>query len=176
MEKTEDIHMSDRDEAFMKLVQMMAHDKKTVENAAYYLDGPGRGATDKEKRIKLIDLLLQDGSAMGFDDNDDVGDIVWCLDDISEYYHLMISESWFSDEDGLLGWFRTLSERWGRNGVAVLCIEDPKGRMYPIYAVEYTAVPAILEQAKKADIPICRVEDLKESDEKEEPPIDFSME
>ena len=71
-----------RDE-ILALVQIMAVDKKTMDFAVRYFDGPGADASMKERTVRFIELLIQDGSAMGFDEGDDIGDIVWCMDDIS---------------------------------------------------------------------------------------------
>ena len=105
---------------------------------------------------------------------DDIGDIVWCMDDISERFHLMISDTWFEERDGLAGWLRTLGERWGRNGVELLCIEDPRGRMYPVYAAEASDVPGILQQAGRAGITIFPVRELGESAGESDMDVDFS--
>ena len=60
----------------LELVKITAQKSETVENAKHYLEGTGRFASMKEMRIRFIEFLIQDGSAMGFDANDDVGDIV----------------------------------------------------------------------------------------------------
>ena len=162
-----------RDE-ILALVQIMAVDKKTMDFAVRYFDGPGADASMKERTVRFIELLIQDGSAMGFDEGDDIGDIVWCMDDISERFHLMISDTWFEERDGLAGWLRTLGERWGRNGVELLCIEDPRGRMYPVYAAEASDVPGILQQAGRAGITIFPVRELGESAGESDMDVDFS--
>ena len=152
----------------LELLKITALKSETVENAKHYLEGAGRYASMKELRIHFIEFLIQDGSAMGFDANDDVGDILWCMDDIAEHFHLLISDSWFSGEADIAGCLRKLGDRWGRNGVKLLWIEDPKRRMYPVYAVEAEAVPAILAQAAKADIPMHDVSELTDEDDEDE--------
>ena len=122
----------------------------------------------KERTIRFIELLIRDGLAMGFEPGDDVGDILWCLDDISEHYHLLLSANWFSQEDDMTGWLKTLGERWGRNGVRILYIEDPRERILPIYAAPEEAAPAILEKAARAGIAMCGIEELADTEEEDE--------
>ena len=165
--------MDNTAQEILALIRCMAHQDRIVEYAQHYFEGPGASASMKERTIRFIDLLIQDGSAMGFDEDDDVGDILWCMDDIAEYYHLMISEHWFSQEDDMSGWLATLGERWARNGVALLCIEDPKGKMYPVYAAASEDVPQILEQASRAGIAIYDVRELRDIDALDDR-IDFS--
>lgn len=161
----------------IKLTELMAQRKDTVNNAVFYMKGLGKDASMKELNSHFIEFLIQDGSAMGFDLNDDIGDIVSCMDDIAEHFHLLISDSWFSEEDGLIGSLRKLGDRWGRNGVRLLWLEDPKGRMYPVYAVTEEEVPAILEQAGRAGIPVCDVSEMTdEEDEDDGGGLDWSME
>ena len=159
----------------LELVKITAQKSETVENAKHYLEGTGRFASMKEMRIRFIEFLIQDGSAMGFDANDDVGDIVYCMDDIAEHFHLLISDSWLAGAADIAGCLRKLGERWGRNGVNLLWIEDPKHRMFPVYAVEAEAVPAILAQAAKADIPMREVSEMPDEDEDEEDEIDWTL-
>ena len=159
----------------LELVKITAQKSETVENAKHYLEGTGRFASMKEMRIRFIEFLIQDGSAMGFDANDDVGDIVYCMDDIAEHFHLLISDSWLAGAADIAGCLRKLGERWGRNGVNLLWIEDPKHRMFPVYAVEAEVVPAILAQAAKADIPMRDVSEMPDEDEDEEDEIDWTL-
>ena len=161
----------------IRLTELMAQRKETVRNAVFYLEGLGKDASMKELNSHFIEFLIQDGSAMGFDLNDDIGDIVSCMDDIAEHFHLLISYSWFSEEDGLVGSLKKLGERWGRNGVKLLWLEDPKGSTYPVYAVSEEEVPAILEQARIAGIPVCDVSEMTDDDEEEDDGgLDWSME
>ena len=162
--------------AIVKLTERMAQRKDTVRNAVFYLEGPGRDASRKELSSHFIEFLIQDGSAMGFDLNDDIGDIVACMDDIAEHFHLLISDSWFSEEDGLIGSLKKLGERWGRNGVRLLWLPDPKGRVYPVYAVYEEEVPAILDQALRAGILVCDVAEMTDEEEDEDAALDWSME
>ena len=142
----------------IRLTELMAQRKETVRNAVFYLEGLGKDASMKELNSHFIEFLIQDGSAMGFDLNDDIGDIVSCMDDIAEHFHLLIS-------------YR------GRNGVKLLWLEDPKGRTYPVYAVSEEEVPAILEQARIAGIPVCDVSEMTDDDEEEDDGgLDWSME
>ena len=159
----------------LELLKITALKKETGEDAKLYLEGTGRYASMKEMRIRFIEFLIRDGSAMGFDANDDVGDILWCMDDIAEHFHLLLSDSWFSGEKDIAGCLRKLGERWGRNGVNLLWIEDPKRRMSPVYAAEKEAVPAILAQAAKADIPMHDVSELTDEDDDEEDEIDWTL-
>lgn len=168
--------MDTRRKEILELIKLMAWNTRTVEYAQYYLEGPGKYASPKELTLHVIELMTQDGSAMGFEPGDDIGDIVECLDDIAEHFHLLLSGSWFSEEDGLTGWLKALGERWGRNGVRVLYIEDPKEKVLPIYVVEEGKVSAILAQAQKAEIPICGVEELDDdADEEEDEAIDWTL-
>jgi hypothetical protein len=47
--------------------------------------------------------------------------------------------------------------------------------MFPVYAVEAEAVPAILAQAAKADIPMRDVSEMPDEDEDEEDEIDWTL-
>ncbi len=161
----------------LELLRMMSINKDTIRNAEHYFETVGRNATHKERTTRFIEFLIQDGLAMGFEPGDDIGDIIWCLDDIAEHYHLLLSANWFSESDGMEGWLRTLGERWGRNGVRILYIEDPRGRIMPIYAAREEDAPAFLAKAAQAGIAMCGIEDLDEAEEEddESTDIDWSL-
>lgn len=166
--------MNNSGKEILELVRLMAIDHNTVANAKYYYEGAGQNASLKEQTSRFIELLIRDGLAMGFEPGDDIGDIVWCLDDIAEHYHLLLSDSWFPEGGEITGWLKILGERWGRNGVRLLYIEDPKGKVFPVYAAAEDKVPAILDQAAKAGIAICGIEELEEEEEDDEA-IDWSL-
>ena len=95
------MNLSDKD--MLELLELMALNADTAKIAEHYLEGLGKDASVKERTSKFIELLIRDGSAMGFEPDDDIGDIVWCLDDIADHYHLLLSSSWFSESDGMIG-------------------------------------------------------------------------
>lgn len=167
--------MDTKAKEIMELLEMMAIDPNTIATAKHYFEGLGKDASMKERTNRFIELLIRDGLAMGFEPGDDVGDIVWCMDDIAEHYHLLISANWFSEEDDMTGWLRTLGEHWGRNGVRILYIEDPRGRIHPIYAAPEEAAPAILKKAAETGIAMYGVEELSETEEEDNEAIDWSL-
>lgn len=154
-------------EAILELVRSIAIKDNTVEYARRYLTGWGAQDSNKEAICKVTELLIEDGAAIGFEQSDDVGDLVWCLEDIAEYRHLLISSSWFEQEAGLNGWLQTLHQHWSGSGFSVLTIPDPKEKIVPIFTVPNEEVEKVLEKARRAGIEVYSVADLDDGQEDE---------
>lgn len=152
-------------EAILDLVGSIAAHEETVDNARKYLTGWGAEDTDKEMICKITELLIQDGAAIGFEETDDVGDLVWCLEDIAEFRHLLISDSWFRQEAGLIEWLQVLHQHWSDSGFSVLTIPDPKERILPIFTCPNEDVEKVLEKAGRAGIEMYRIEELADEGE-----------
>ena len=75
--------MDTRRKEILELIKLMAWNTRTVEYAQYYLEGPGKYASPKELTLHVIELMTQDGSAMGFEPGDDIGDIVAVINTIA---------------------------------------------------------------------------------------------
>lgn len=155
-------------EAILELVGSIAFHEKTVDNARKYLTGWGAEDSNKEAICKITEFLIQDGAAMGFEQSDDVGDLVWCLEDIAEYRHLLISSNWFEQEAGLIGWLQTLHQHWSGSGISVLTIPDPKEKIVPIFTCPNEEVGTVLEKARKAGIEVYPVAELDNGEEEDE--------
>lgn len=160
-------------EAILDLVRSIAIGDNTVEYARKYLTGRGAEDSNKEAVCKITELLIQDGAAMGFEQSDDVGDLVWCLEDLADYRHLLISSSWFEQEAGLIGWLQTLHQHWSGSGYSVLTIPDPKEKIVPIFTVPNEEVENVLKKARRAGIEVYPVADL-DSGEEDEGGLDWS--
>lgn len=147
-------------EAILDLVGSIAAHEETVDNARKYLTGWGAKDSDKEMICKITELLIQDGAAIGFEETDDVGDLVWCLEDIAAFRHLLISDSWFKQEAGLIDWLQVLHQHWSGSGYSVLTIPDPKEKILPIFTCANEDVEKVLEKAARAGIEVYRIEEL----------------
>ena len=64
------MNLSDKD--MLELLELMALNADTAKIAEHYLEGLGKDASVKERTSKFIELLIRDGSAMGFEPDDDI--------------------------------------------------------------------------------------------------------
>lgn len=157
--------MTRDNEKILNLVGSIAAHEETVDNTRKYLTGIGAKDSDKEMICKITDLLIQDGTAIGFEETDDIGDLVWCLEDIAEFRHLLISDSWFKQGAGLINWLQILHQHWSNSGFSVLTIPDPKERILPIFTCPNEEVEDVLKKAEQAGIEMYRIEELADGEQ-----------